>query len=517
MTLNATSLAAAVGAGVQNVRFSAEAINVPRKIAIIGTYDPAILTIVDEVPALITSAADAGDKYGFGFMIHRLAVQAFAGSNGVETYVIPQAEDGGGVQGAGDVTFTASSLQSGTVYMYIAGIPVPFTVTSADDSAAVATKAAAAITANNNLPVTAIATLTVIDITSKSEGPWGNDITIDFNLGFGQETPSGLTIVITDMASGAGVPTIADALDGTGTGDDANEDFFTDVVHGYGQDTTTLDAISTYVGAGNDFVGLYDKLVARPFRVLTGDTVAGSSGLTALIALGNGRKLDRANGVVAVPGSANHPSEIAAQTIGQMARINNDRAAQSYIGISLIDIFPGAKADRWTSDYDSRDTAVKAGVSPTTIESGVVTLQNVVTFYHPDSVPVESNGYRSMRNISILQNIMDNVKSTFGAEKWQGISIVEDTAAVTSVTDRLKARDIESVLDELATLAVSFAGKAWLYNSAFTIEKLAEPGAVTIRSGNTGFDNILSVILSGEGAILDTVTQFDTSIAVLLV
>jgi len=518
MPLNATSLATAVGAGVQNVRFSAEATNVPRKILIIGTYDPAITTIVDDVPVLITSAADAGDKFGFGSMIHRLAIQAFTGSNGVETWVVPQAEDGSAVQAAGDITFTAASLESGTVYLYIAGLPVPFTVTSADDSDAVAIKAAAAITADQDLPVTAVVngvTTEQIDITAKTGAPWGNDITIDFNLNFGQETPSGLTLVITDMASGAGVPDITTALDGLGTGDDANENFFTDVVHGYLQDSTTLDAISAYVGAGNDFIGLYDKLVARPFRVLTGDVVAGSGGLSALVALGNNRKLDRANGIIAVPGSPNHPSEIAAQTMGHMARINLDRAAQSYIGIPLIDIFAGVTSDRWTSDYDDRDTAVKAGISPTAIQNGAVTLQNVVTFYHPDSVPVESNGYRSMRNISILQNIMNNVKVTFQAEKWQGISIVADVTAVTNTTDRLKARDIDSVKDELSTLATSFESKAWLYTAAFTIEKLAESGAVTIRAGNTGFDSILSVILSGEGAILDTVTQFDTSIAVL--
>jgi len=515
MSLSANSLANAVGAGVQNVQFTPEASNVTRKILIIGTYESSITGIVDEVPELITSPEDAGDKYGFGSMIHRLAVQAYIGGNGVETWVCPQAEADTPVQATGDVAFTASSVEAGTVYMYIAGIAVPFTVTASMTSQNVALAAIAAVDANPSLPVTAAidgVDDTQMNLTAVSAGPWGNDIAITFNEGFGQDTPSGLTIAITDMASGSGIPTIADALDGLGTGDDGNENFFTDVVHGYGQDTTTLDAISAYVGAGNDFTGLYDKLVARPFRVLTGDTAAGSSGLTALVALGDGRKLDRANGVVAVPGSPNHPSEIAAQAMGYMARINNDRAAQSYTGYALVDVFPGAIADRWTSSYDSRDTAVKAGVSPTKVANGAVVLQNVVTFYHPDSVPDTSNGYRSMRNISILQNIMSNIKETFEASKWQGISIVEDVLAVTNVTDRLKARDTDAVKDDLNALAVAFAGKAWLYNSSFTSENLS----VTIRDGSTGFDNIFPVILSGEGGIIDTVTQFDVSIAVLL-
>jgi phage tail sheath gpL-like len=448
-------------------------------------------------------------------MIHRLAVQAFAGSNGVETWVIPQAEAGGSAAAAGDIDFVGSTgIEAGTVWLYIAGIAASFTVISGDTADIVATKAAAAINAIKELPVTAIATTTVVDITSKSKGTWGNDITLRFNIKAGEALPVGITAAVTDMAAGAGDPDIADALDGLGTGDDANAAFFTDGCHGYGQTTATLDAISTYVGAGNVATGL---LVSRPFRVLTGDTAVDTAGLVALIALGDGRKLDRANGVFAVPGSANHPSEIAAQAIGIMARINNDRAEQSYIGQAMTNIDPGTQSDRWTSDYDNRDTAVKAGVSPTKISNGVVVMQNVLTFYHPDNVPVTSNGYRSMRNISILQNIMDNVRATFEQEKWLGISIVQDVIRVTNTTDRQKARDIDAVKDDLVALAKAFAAKAWIYNSSFTIDKLKEAGSVTIRPGNIGFDNILSVILSGEGGIIDTTILFDTSIAVLTV
>ena len=515
MPLAVNSLAAAVGASVKNVTFLPEALNVPRKILIIGTYDPLKTLVVDEVPVQILSPEDAGDKFGFGFMIHRLAVQVFKGSQGVECWVVPQAETS--AQAAGDITFTASGLLAGTVYMYIAGIPVPFNVAADDDATAVALAASNAIAAIKELPVTAAPTAGVLDITSKSEGTWGNEISIRFNINPGEEFPVGLTgAVVTDMASGAGTPDIADALDGLGTGDDANEAFFTDVVHGYGQVTIMLNAISTYVGPGNDFTGLYSKTVARPFRVLTGDVVAGSTGLTDLTALGDGRKLDRANGVVAVPGSANHPAEIAALAIGIMARINNDRVAQSYIGLLLDGIDPGEKADRWTSDYDNRDIAVKAGVSPTKIASGVVILQNVVTFYHPDSVPISSNGYRSMRNISILQNILNNIRVNFEREKWQGISIVGDVTKVSNPTDRTKSRDISAVIDDLVALTRSFEGKAWIFEADFTISKLKEAGAVTIRSGAIGFDSTLSVILSGEGGIFDTVVEFDTSIAVLL-
>ena len=519
MPLDINSRAAADGSSVRNVQFLPQAEVVKRKILIIGTYDPAITTIVDEEPVQIFSPEDAGAKTGYGFMIHRLAVQAFLGSNGIETYFQPQSEAGGSAQSAGDIDFAGSTgVLVGTFKLYIAGITVSIAITAGMTADQIATATVAAITADKLLPVTAVVngvTTSQVDITSKSTGPWGDDISIKVNIKTGDVTPTGVVYAITDMTGGSGIPSMADALDGLGTGDDANEDFFTDVVHGYGQDTTTLDAISTYVGAGNESVGLYDKLVSRPFRVLTGDVAVDTAGLSALIALGDGRKYDRANGVIAVPGSANHPSEIAAQTIGIMAKINNNRAQENYKNQMLSDIDPGVKADRWTSDYDNRDLAVKAGVSPTKIKSGAVFLQNIVSFYHPDEVPITSNGYASMRNISITQNILNNVRALMSGERFDGISIVADVTRVASTEDKLKAMSVETVKDLLVPLINSFERKSWIYEAAFSLTKLAEAGAVEIRPGTDGFNINLSAIYSGEGLITDTVTEFDTSIAVL--
>ena len=519
MALQATSQAAAIGAAAQNVQFAPSAQNLARKIVVIGTYDPSKTLVTDEVPIQVTSPADAGDKFGFGYMLHRLVKYAFAGSDGVECWCVPQSEPSG-AQAAGTITFADTTAQAGTLYLYIAGELVQVAITKNMADTALATATAAAINANTDLPVTAAVngvTAEQVDITAKTEGAYGNEIAITLNENFGEALPTGMTAVIVDMSGGSGTPTIADALDGLGTGDDANEQFFTDLVHGYLQDTTTLDAISAYVGEGNVFTALYAKTVSRPFRALTGDTATGSAGLTAIKAVGDARKLDRANGVICVPGSPNHPSEIAALAIGIMAKTNNDRAAESYIGKVLPGVIPGARgSDRWTSEYDNRDSAVKSGVSPTVVDNGAVVMQNVLSFYHPDSVPDDSNGYRSMRNLSIIQNILYNIRLNFSQEKWQGISIVDDVGEVGSDIDREKARVVASVEDDLIALAREFGNKAWLFSKAFTVDRIAAGGLVVIRPGGIGFNSTMPVILSGEGGILDTIVQFDTSLAVLL-
>jgi len=57
---------------------------------------------------------------------------------------------------------------------------------------------------------------------------------------------------------------------------------------------------------------------------------------------------------------------------------------------------------------------------------------------------------------------------------------------------------------------------AWLYSVEFSIQKLKEPSAVTVRLDGSGFDNNLYLILSGEGGILDTIAYLDTSIAITI-
>ena len=121
-----------------------------------------------------------------------------------------------------------------------------------------------------------------------------------------------------------------------------------------------------------------------------------------------------------------------------------------------------------------------------------------------------------MRNISIIQNILFNQVLTFEQEKWKGITIVADVTKVSNPTSRLKARDVDAVLDELLALAQLYEGFAWIFAASFTIGKLAEGDKVILRPAGNGFDITFPIVLSGEGGILNQVVEFDTSLAVFL-
>ena len=510
-------LAVGVGSGVRNVSFQPTAEVLQRKILIIGVQLSTKSLPLE--PVLTTSPADTGDKAGFGSMAHRLHLKAELGAQGVETWFLPQDEAGGAAASAGEIDFaTSTGVLAGTLAIYISGDRYPVAITAAMTVEDIADAVVANINAVLETPVIAakIAVTFEVTLTAKSASAEGDSIDISIGIQSGDVLPTGIVAAITAMTGGSGTPTIADAYNALGVGDNANEAGFTDVLHGYGQDSTTLDATEAYVGSGNDFTGLYAKTVARPFRVIQGDVVADSAGLTAQIVISDARLEDRSQGVVSVPGSQSDPNENAAQTIGHMARKNNVSATASYNGVTLIGVQPGATSDRWTSDYDDRDTAVRAGISPTKVEAGVVKLQNVVSYYRPASVDVASNGYREMRNISVTQNILASQKTFFTAEEWQDFDIVADVNKVTNPVAKARAKDRDSVIDAVLVLVTSWEAIGWIFSADFVMDRIkADPTLIAVRTSGDGFDITIPVLYSGIGNILDVTTEFDISFAIL--
>jgi phage tail sheath gpL-like len=100
--------------------------------------------------------------------------------------------------------------------MYIGGEYVPVITVAAMTLEDLVDACVAAITAKTELPLSAAthAATFELDLTAKSKGVFGNEVLIAFNLVSGQELPGGVTsaTVSAVMASGAGIPDIADAL-----------------------------------------------------------------------------------------------------------------------------------------------------------------------------------------------------------------------------------------------------------------------------------------------------------------
>lgn len=523
MPLNSTSEAAAVGSSAVNTQFAPSTQGIPGRIVVIANYDDVGKTsIVQNTLYPVLSPEAAGNLFGFGFAAHRLVRALWRGSQGVPTYVIPVDNDAAGAAGDATVTITATSATAGNIYLYISGDLVTVPVAKGDDGDAIAITMAAKINAERELPCTAAVngvTLNQVDITTKDLNIEANNNPIKTNLVEGQETAEGVSLAIVQFTGGTGtmLADMATALKVLGEGDQQNADFYTELVHGFGDDSAVLDDISEYNGEGNDTVGNWSKTVHRPFRTLCGDIVAGSAGLTAAKALGNGRKtLDRTNGQISVPGSANNPNEIAATVLGLMARFNQDDPNRNLNGTAIPGVYGGVGTDDWTRDYDSRNDAVLSGISPTQVVGGAVIIQNVLTFYHPDSVSRASNGYKSQFSISKIRYVIHNNWVNFNNERWKGVTIVDDITKVGNAVAKLKVKDTKAVLGELVALTQLYESDAVIYQAQWTIDKLiAEPTRIVLRAGTDGWDINYPILLSGEANIIDEKTEFDTSVTIL--
>lgn len=512
MAITSTTEAHVVGVGVDNVQFGVSPLNVPAKVAVIATYDVLITSVVDEVPIRVLNEADAGDRFGFGFPLHRLIKKVFAGNDGNgEVWAIPQTETG--TESDGEIEWTGTTTAAGNIFLRIGGELTTIALPTASTIEQTSDAVVAAINALADTPVVAAKTAVTFEttFTSKAKGLEHDNIFISLNSGGDEALPAGLTTVITAMTNGAGTPDIDDALNGMGTEDEANEKFFTDIIHGYGIETATIDKVGIYVGLGDTFTGLYKKTVGRPFTCLMGDTDPGDAALTALQVITDARLEDRANGILAAPDEEDIPTELAAFATGQISAIAQNNPAQNYSNLVMTGIGGfSLSAERWTKNFDTRDIAVKSGISPTRVKNGTqVFLQNVQTFYRPANIPTSSNGYKSVRSIKILQNMLFNLREVFEAEAWQGITITDDTSQVTDPTAKKKARGILEVTTELNNFADFGVSKSWIFEASFSKAN----STVVIRALSNGFDIDFKWKMSGEAQVYNITQSFDINIA----
>lgn len=114
-----------------------------------------------------------------------------------------------GTAAAGTLTFTGPASEAGAFALYVAGERVPVAIASGDSAAAVATKVAAAINADGQLPVTAAAESAVVTVTCRWNGLSGNAIDLAVNLRPSDRSVAGVGLTIGTWEGGTGSPDLA--------------------------------------------------------------------------------------------------------------------------------------------------------------------------------------------------------------------------------------------------------------------------------------------------------------------
>jgi len=340
--------------------------NMERRLLLIGQR-----LATGSVPAgtpvrLLSQAGDqAAAAFGRGSMLHGMAKAARKASAYVDLWAIALDDNAGGAQATCTVTLTGAPTANGVLALYVGGEAVNISVVAGDTVAALATRLAAAITANVDLPVTASAAAGVVTLTLRWKGETGNDL--DVRLGYyGEQLPAGLTAVVSAVAGGTLNPVLTSTLDAIG-----GQQYYSIVC-------PFIDSVS--------LVALEAEMVERfgPMERLSGHVFNAKKGNhAALSTWGSGR-----NG----PHFSTFPlydmpmsSWVAAAIWGTVIEFYGAQdPARPFRGLPLPGMLPPPEKSRFTRL--ERNLLLFDGISTFTVDQGgQVLIETVITNYQTNS------------------------------------------------------------------------------------------------------------------------------------
>lgn len=379
----------------------------PQRIAVIapGASD----SVYPATPFQATSAFAAGQRCGFGSLIHLLMRELFPqngdGVGSVPVTIYPLTDAVGAAPAAGAITPTGVQTLAASYRVKVAEVAsAPFVISTTDTPADVVAAMTTAINAALEMPVIAADEAGVsVSLTCKWGGTSGNDLIAEVE---GEDF--GMTLAVTQPVGGLVNPDVDDALGLFGTVWESM------VLNAFEvEDTVTLDKIQT-VGEGR-----WGELVRKPFVAFCGNTAATVADATVIC---DARPLDRINAQLVAPGSNHLPGVVAARQLSRIARLANNNPPVDYGSQRATGLVPGPDAEQWT--YPDRDQAVKAGCSTIEVKDGEISIGDVVTFYHPAGDPLPA--FRHVVDIVKLQNILFNLDLVFKSGDWDGAVLIPD-------------------------------------------------------------------------------------------
>lgn len=408
----------------------------PQQVTLIGQGNSA--ETYDTSAELFTSAYDVGSTFGFGSPLHRSALQLLP-SNGDGLGTIPLRiialvdNISGATPSVGTIEPSGAATASGAFRVIVNGTPSEyFQVYSGMVPGDFIAQITSAINAVLSLPVIATDDGTTVTLTSKWAGQSANDIW------FTIEGPTiGITFANTMPTGGSVNPAVGAtfvALDSLG--------WQTMVINCL--DPADSDWLNSYQDFGES---RWLPSVRRPFVAFTG---SGAVTLGEGQSYTSGREDDRVNCLMFATDSKSLPCEIASRAVARIAKQANNNPPHDYARKVLSGLSPGFAANQW--NYETRDLAVKSGMSTTVLISDEVTLDNTVTCYFPAGDPTPA--YRKVVTIVKLQQVLFNLDLIFNSDTWAGAPLIPNDQATTNKTAKQPKDAVSSIAAMIDSLAL---------------------------------------------------------------
>jgi phage tail sheath gpL-like len=311
----------------------------------------------------VSSFEQAKELFGAGSMLALMAKAYFLNNKTIPLDIIAFDDVGAGVKAAGSFLLSGPATKSGTLSIYINGTKVEVSVTAGNTSAVVVSALNNAINNNADLPVVSAidgGNTSLLTITAKHKGLYGNSISLDYNYLSSEITPAGLGITITAMSGGTTAPDFDDLWTELG------DKHYNGIGSPY-TDSTSLASVKTE---------LLDRAGAtRQIEAFCITSARGTLGdLQTLGQAHNNQYLVIADDEKCL----NHPSEKAAAMLGQIMDSASKDPARPFQTLVLVGIKPARDKDQRL--LLERNTLLFNGIATTTVNaSNEVIIETVVT------------------------------------------------------------------------------------------------------------------------------------------
>lgn len=388
-----------VGYKIIKGNFSSTSPNLPQRIAIFAEANTDNQVTLDTDGYQITSAQEAGSRYGYGspiYLIARILLPLNGGGvGGVPVIVYPQEEVAGATAKILEITPSGIATANGTHTLIIAGREnldgefYNINIVSGDGAEEITAKISDAINNILGSPVIGTDDSYTANLTSKWKGLTADALSVTIN---DNGDALGITYAVNSIQSGSGTPSVQAALDQFGN------EWVTLVVNSYGTHTQTMTLLEQFNGIPDPTnpTGRFVGIVMKPFVAITGSVAEDPSAIT------DARLNNVTIAIAPAPLSVGLAMEAAANMCLQAAIIAQNNPHLDVSNMPYPDM-PTPTAIGTMASYESRDAIIKKGCSTVDLVAGQYIIKDFVTTYHKlGEVPPQ---FRYVRNLVIDNNV----------------------------------------------------------------------------------------------------------------
>lgn len=432
----------------------------PQQLVIIGQGN-------DDIPYSLKkyecegSAAEIGERYGYGSPLHLAALQLFPHVGSMATFPVyfcpVKIGDTGFAPASGSILVTGiKATANSECILSVGGIDVTIAVTKNETAEQVMDSIILAVNATLERPVVAELVEATDDIpatiklTARWSGALGNRIPLSW-----KGDVAGLTVALTAFSDGVGTPSINAALEAIGTNLWAT--FILNTFDYKTSDGSESPLLDTCFAFGEERWGWIEK---KPCLVAYGcvDDYATRTAIT------DNRKSDYVNFLILSVGAPELPFVVAARGLLEIMTTADANPAKGYTG-NLTGLKRGDDAAQEKPLI--RNQSVAKGSSTNITDGSVATLNDTITMYHPDGggrFPLR----RSVVGAVKLMNIIYNLRLITEAPDVKASPLLPEGQA-TRNPDAKTPADFKTWF---ANLAVNLGLDALISDVEFTVKNL---------------------------------------------